>query len=92
MNVWHGSLGIKVLGGDKHWIKVARHADKLIDYFVTDSAFDEHVFSESFWPSAKFLKVGHPRNDIFFHYTNEDVERIKKKVGIPSDVKVPAFE
>lgn len=78
MNVWHGSLGIKVLGGDKHWIKVARHADKLIDYFVTDSEFDEHVFSESFWPSAKFLKVGHPRNDIFFN--QEELARLKKKV------------
>lgn len=78
LNTWHGSLGIKVLGGNKHWIKIARAADKTIDYFLTDSVFDEHVFAESFWPHAKFLKVGHPRNDIFFN--QKKLQELKARV------------
>lgn len=78
INTWHGSLGIKVLGGNRHWIRVAKASDKQIDYFLTDSVFDEHVFSESFWPKAKFLKVGHPRNDIFFD--RKVLEALRKKV------------
>lgn len=73
INTWHGSLGIKRLDGDKKWKRAAALGNKRIDYFVTNSAFEESVFRESFWPDVKRLKFGHPRNDIFF-----DPEKIKK--------------
>lgn len=50
----------------------------MIDYFLTDSKFDEEVFSGSFWPNVKHLKVGHPRNDLLFD--KEWMEKIRKKV------------
>lgn len=71
-NTWHGSLGIKKLAGNFHWRIIAGYGNKTIDYFITDSTFDEEVFGKSFWPSVKFLKVGHPRNDIL-----ADVQRMK---------------
>lgn len=70
LNTWHGSLGIKRLDGSRHWRAVARYGNRRIDYFLTDSVFDERVFSESFWPDVKHLKVGHPRNDILFQKEN----------------------
>lgn len=78
INTWHGSLGIKRLSGDRHWIKLARKSNDLIDYFLTNSTFDEYVFTESFWPDVEQLKFGHPRNDIFFDVDKMDT--LKKKV------------
>lgn len=78
INTWHGSLGIKRLGGDEHWLDIARRSQDSIDYFLTNSTFDEDVFRGSFWPrreatkedetphQVEFLRYGHPRNDIFY--------------------------
>lgn len=78
INTWHGSLGIKRLSGDDNWIKIAKYGNSQIDYFLTNSVFDEEVFTESFWPDVKHLKVGHPRNDIFFDECA--LKRLKEKV------------
>lgn len=66
-NTWHGSLGIKRLSGNAHWKLIAHLSDRQIDYFLTNSRFDEQVFTNAFWPHVKHLKIGHPRNDLFFH-------------------------
>lgn len=93
LNAWHGSLGIKRLSGSWHWRNIAKYGDKTIDYFLTDSVFDEHVFSESFWPHADFLKVGHPRNDIF--YDADKKAELKRKVydyyNISYDYKIVMY-
>lgn len=85
INTWHGSLGIKRLSGNKHWKNRAKVADKETDYFLTNSVFDEHVFSESFWPHVAHLKVGHPRNDIFFDEAK--MKEVKDKVYSYYDIK-----
>lgn len=93
INTWHGSLGIKRLSGNEYWKKVAKRGNKVIDYFVTDSVFEENVFKESFWPDVKCLKYGHPRNDIFFH--ENKMREIKKKVyefyGIDMSIKTVLY-
>lgn len=78
IDTWHGSLGIKRLGGEKRWIALAKRSNQFIDYFLTDSVFEEHVFHDSFWPDVKQLKFGHPRNDIFFD--PEKLKALKEKV------------
>ena len=74
LNTWHGSLGIKRLGGNRKWMNRAAKANKVTDFCITNSTFEENVFRETFWKDVPFLKFGHARNDIFF---NE--ERMKEK-------------
>lgn len=69
INTWHGSMGIKRLSGNDHWLKIASKCDKTTDYIITNSTFEEGVFRESFWPSTKLLQYGHPRNDILFDHS-----------------------
>lgn len=78
LNTWHGSLGIKKLDGGIKWRKIAKKGNKVIDYFITDSVFEENVFRESFWKDVPHLKFGHARNDIFFD--NVKMEALRKKV------------
>lgn len=93
INTWHGSLGIKRLSGNAFWKSRARVANKQTDYFLTNSVFDEQVFSESFWPDVKHMKVGHPRNDIFFD--EKKMKDVKEKVyahyGIEEGVKTVLY-
>lgn len=93
INTWHGSLGIKRLSGNDFWKSRARVANKQTDYFLTNSVFDEQVFSESFWPDVKHMKVGHPRNDIFFD--EKKMKDVKEKVyahyGIEEGVKTVLY-
>ncbi len=78
IDTWHGSLGIKRLGGEKKWINLAKRSSKFIDYFLTDSVFEENVFHESFWPDVPQLKFGHPRNDILFD--EQKMKALREKV------------
>lgn len=73
INTWHGSMGIKRLSGNYMWRKRAAKCNKLTDYCITNSKFEEDVFRTEFWPDVKFVKYGHARNDIFF-----DEERIRQ--------------
>ena len=74
LNTWHGSLGIKKLGGDRKWMNRASKCDKVTDFCITNSTFEENVFKETFWPNVPYLKYGHARNDVFF-----DKEKLQEK-------------
>lgn len=85
IQMWHGSLGIKkiendvsVLKADNKWLKQARKSSSMVDYWISNSSFEDTIYKQAFWnvTDDKILKYGHPRNDVFF--CNND--GIKKKV------------
>ena len=78
INTWHGSMGIKRLSGDRAWMHRAKRCNKLTDYCVTNSTFEENVFKDTFWRDIPVLKYGHARNDILFH--SETDKRLRKQV------------
>ena len=88
INTWHGSMGIKKLTGSRYWLKCAGKCDRMTDYCVTNSSFEEKVFRNTFWKNPVFLKYGHPRNDILFDLKKH--EKIRKKIynefGLNDDV------
>lgn len=90
LNTWHGSMGIKRLSGDKRWEKRARYSARYIDYFLTNSTFEENVFHGSYWPDTKILPFGHPRNDLFFDQEKvcKTAETVRKRLGIKKNQKL----
>lgn len=88
LNTWHGSLGIKKLGGSRGWKHIAKRSNKYLDYFITNSVFEENVFKNSFWPNIPHVKLGHARNDIFFN--EEKMMELKKKVYSYYDIEPEA--
>jgi CDP-glycerol glycerophosphotransferase len=64
INTWHGSLGIKRLGGDDFWLQRASRCNGATDFCLSNSTFEEDVFRESFWPDVPYLRYGHARNDL----------------------------
>ena len=90
INTWHGSMGIKRLGGNFKWRRRAAKCNKLTNYCITNSKFEEDVFRTEFWPDVEFVKYGHARNDIFFD--EEKIAEAKKavldKYDLPEGTKI----
>lgn len=78
INTWHGSMGIKRLGGDNNWMEIAARCKDVTDYCVTNCTWEEEIFRSSFWPRTKFLQYGHPRNDMLIN--KEGQEEIRAAV------------
>lgn len=78
INTWHGSLGIKRLGGSKKWLRKAARCNQATDFCITNSVFEERVMKDSFWPDVEKKRFGHPRNDVLF--STADGERIRREV------------
>lgn len=89
INTWHGSMGIKRLGGNRTWLRRARRCNKLTDYCISNSTFEENVYRETFWKDVPILPYGHPRNDILFDPEKraEMKAKIFDALGLSSDVR-----
>lgn len=98
IQTWHGSLGIKRFDAAVNkgylWVKAAEYCGKVADYCISNSLFENDVYTDTFWPNTEILEYGHPRNDILIN--NDDArcraqERVRSKLGIAEDMKVVLY-
>lgn len=89
INTWHGSMGIKRLSGNKVWMFRARRCNKVTNYCISNSIFEENVYRETFWSNAEYLRYGHPRNDILFARRKEEFrEKVTEYFELSPEVKI----
>lgn len=97
---WHGTplkkLGYDITKSDNamNSLKEIRSKYKIdtkrFDYIISPCKFVTEKFSSA-WNLSKFgksdavLEVGYPRNDYLTNYDENDIEMIKKKLGIEND-------
>lgn len=56
---------------------------------ISPNAFCTEVFPSAFGvPKEKLIETGYPRNDFLSNFTEEEVDQLKEKYGIPKDKKV----
>lgn len=100
MQCWHGTplkrLGCDLLHFDNvlNTIKEMKKRYKVeaskFTYFLSPSKFASEKFISA-WNLSEIgkeniiIEKGYPRNDFLFNYTQEDVQKIKKKLGIEND-------
>ena len=85
LNTWHGAA-INVCGNgvnnrnDFHW--------GYIDYFCTCGKYDEVNFGRDLELNpASFLRTGLPRNDALYHISEESMNEIRRRLGLPRGKK-----
>ena len=98
---WHGSLPIKKIEGEcvdklsKRYVMQAKHDSKMNDYIISECADNTVLYEKYFWlKHAQVLKVGAPRNDIFFRDNNDLIHLVKEKLGVKGEkviLYVPTF-
>ena len=100
---WHGTPlkrlrnDIEATGSVLNTVKEIRKRNdrdaSRFDYFISPSKFATEKFTSAFnldnlGKKDIIIEEGYPRNELLFTYTEEDVERVKKKFGIPEGKKV----
>lgn len=99
IETWHGSLGLKrfdaAVNKGKAWVKAARVCANYADALISNSTFEDDVYRGSYWSKTPILRYGHPRNDVFFTATEEDIGRLKSEFceanGISVDAKLVLY-
>lgn len=61
------------------------------DLFISSSKLFTEEMLTWYWYDGEVMECGLPRNDIFFNYTNDDIKRVKEKVGVPNNVKIALY-
>lgn len=92
LQTWHGSLGIKKFDKNsfngREWVKAAIRCGKETDYCISNSAFEDGVYRNTYWEKTPILRYGHARNDIFFwssEYKKKIIENIARLYKLDSD-------
>ena len=96
---WHGTV-IKDITEDfdatysyKKWVrylKLKSYPDQYIDYVLTPAKgkYEHEILTKAFRvDSTKILDLGYPRNDILFNYNLDFKKKLRKKYGIPNNIK-----
>lgn len=59
------------------------------DYLISPNRYATEIFRRAFQFDKDMLETGYPRNDYLLNHNHpEEIERIKKKLGLPLDKKV----
>lgn len=81
IQLWHGAAPIKKVEKDvesklpQFYIVNAKRDSQMADLFISGSEFYTGLYRKSFWYNGEILKVGLPRQDVFWH-----MEQARKKV------------
>ncbi len=89
IHTWHAGIAIKKVEAEcpeklsGRYIMQAKHDSKMIDYIISECDDNTYLYENYFWlDKVNILKIGAPRNDIFFG-ENEDLKReIRHKFSI----------
>ena len=100
IQTWHGTP-LKKLALDLEAVFMAGEKDisdykrnfynnaQTWDYLISQNSYSTEIFRRAFGFTKEILEIGYPRNDILFHKNNkEDIEKIKKELGLPLDKKI----
>lgn len=95
INTWHGSLGIKRLDSmraDTERLRTAAARD--IDALLSNSSFEDDVFKSWIFSDTKIVRLGHPRNDVFFGSgagRKGLAQDVKSSLGVPCGTRLALY-
>ncbi len=85
VQTWHADRGFKKCLCDVNYNPNLAYESKLINYITTGSGFGENLFRTALLYNGKYLKVGSPRNDVFFLDTTAIQNTIRNKYSLKDE-------
>lgn len=85
INTWHGSLGIKRFPKKEGFVGLLEKTasfqmGKTFDIAISNSAFEDGYYRETYFKKTTIKRLGHARNDLFFNNSPKFKEKIQSKV------------
>jgi CDP-glycerol glycerophosphotransferase len=93
LNTWHGTA-IKKIGLDRNEETriFSRKNKSIIDIMLAQSPYDIEILSGAYMvPKERFLLSGLPRNDAILRYSQDDIKKIKGKLGIAPEKTIVLY-
>lgn len=94
IQTWHGDRGFKKILYET-WLKRKRPIpitdNKVTDFCVAASEYGENMYRDAFNYQGNIMKVGMPRNDKLVKIEKDEIEKVKKSLGIPNNMKILLF-
>ena len=97
INTHHGGGALKATGidmfGDTFWFRkdMKLFGNSTDIYLSTNTKFSDVVSKATLVPRNRFWEIGMPRNDCLININNEDVLKIKNKIGLKDYQKLVLF-
>ena len=79
-------MGHPAGGGDMDFKRLIARSDRW-DYVISSNPLSSEAWERCFPCDYELLEIGYPRNDRYFHYTAEEVVRLRAEIGIPDGRK-----
>ena len=92
IQTWHG-FPLKRIENDgvnlsKKYLHNAKIDSKNITHLLSNSKWLTNTYRSCFFYDGKIIETGSPRNDIFFHQTQDIGKKVKKSLNIPQENKI----
>ncbi|TWT04985.1 CDP-glycerol glycerophosphotransferase family protein [Planomicrobium sp. CPCC 101079] len=101
VQTWHGTplkkLGIDIEEIHMPGTKTSTYKKNFViesskwDYLVSPNAYSTEIFRRAFHFKGKVIESGYPRNDVLANASPENIEHIKKNLGIPDEKKIMLY-
>lgn len=97
IQTWHGNLGNKKTEGaaidtlEPEYILRAQNDAKMTDLMISGSSFFTNLIRKYFWYDGEICECGTPRLDSFFSQSNTTNETIRRKLNIPTGVRIALY-
>lgn len=96
IQTWHGTPLKKMLfdidqvqGRDEGYLDRVYSATQTWDYLISPSDYATNAFKSAFRYQGNILKIGYPRNDLFYQDVREEISnKVRNSLRIPANKKV----
>jgi CDP-glycerol glycerophosphotransferase len=61
------------------------------DFVISSNPYSSRIWRQGFPYTYEVLEIGYPRNDMLFNSSAADVDRIRKKIGVPEGKKIALY-
>ena len=93
----HGSFPLKYVEAEcidklpRSYVRYSKIDSRMTDLMLSDSAWTSDFCRRALWYNGEILESGYPRNDIYFNYTNELKEQIKRELNLQQNQKIVTY-
>lgn len=97
IQTWHASFGAKLVEKEAlgkltaEYVRESKKNSAQTDLFLSNSKVLSQCYRDAFWCNCEIMECGLPRNDILFHWSEEQRHSIMERIGVLNDAKLALY-